>query len=334
FLPTSLLLSLSDLLPSFPSAATGKRSSEARREAGALPESVGSAGSGHRIVMPPIDVSDAATGVWLPARRLDAESIMPFNAYFLQINVLANILKMGLFARLQVALLVSSSCSCIKLASSSPLVLCIHIIHCYRDYLCNNCKRPGHFARDCPNVAVCNNCSLPGHIAAECTAKTLCWNCKEPGHVASECSNQPVCHTCNKTGHLARDCTGSGLAPFDVRLCNNCHKPGHIAAECTNDKACNNCRKTGHLARDCPNDPVCNLCNVSGHVARNCPKASLTSEVHGGPLRDIICRMCGQPGHIGRDCVGIVICGNCGGRGHVAFECPSGRIFDRGFRRF
>ncbi|CAL9080842.1 unnamed protein product, partial [Musa textilis] len=30
FLPTSLFLSLSDLLPSFPSAATGKRSSEAR----------------------------------------------------------------------------------------------------------------------------------------------------------------------------------------------------------------------------------------------------------------------------------------------------------------
>lgn len=74
-------------------------------------------------------------GVWLCARRLDAESIMQFNAYFLQINVLANILKMGLFAQLQVALLVSSSCSCIKLASSSPLVLCIHIIHCYRSVL-------------------------------------------------------------------------------------------------------------------------------------------------------------------------------------------------------
>ncbi|KAD1534178.1 hypothetical protein E3N88_42662 [Mikania micrantha] len=142
-----------------------------------------------------------------------------------------------------------------------------------QDYLCNKCRRPGHFARDCPNATVCNNCGLPGHISAECTSTTMCWNCKESGHVSSECPNEPVCHMCGKIGHLARDCHSPNVSSYDARLCNNCYKPGHVAAECTNEKACNNCRKTGHLARDCHNDPICNICSISGHVARQCPKS-------------------------------------------------------------
>ncbi|KAI3734856.1 hypothetical protein L6452_14336 [Arctium lappa] len=219
-----------------------------------------------------------------------------------------------------------------------------------QDYLCNKCKRPGHFARDCPNVTVCNNCGLPGHIAAECTSTTMCWNCKESGHLSSECPNDPVCHMCGKVGHLARDCHNPSVSSYDARLCNNCYKPGHIAADCTNEKACNNCRKTGHLARDCHNDPVCNICSISGHVARQCPKSGSglsslpTSVKHGpsslmgppgtssmmdDPFRDMICRNCGRPGHISRDCVPtMVICSNCGGRGHQEIECPSARMYD------
>ncbi|KAK6270813.1 hypothetical protein POUND7_007911 [Theobroma cacao] len=203
-----------------------------------------------------------------------------------------------------------------------------------QDYLCNKCKRPGHFARECPNMTVCNNCRLPGHVAAECNSTTMCWNCKEPGHLANQCPNEPVCHMCGNMGHLARDCINLGLPAHDARLCNNCYKQGHIAADCTNEKACNNCRKTGHLARDCLYEPVCNICNISGHVARHCTKSSLSSDM-GSPFQNIICRNCGQPGHISRDCVSIVISNNCHGRGHLHYECPSARMYDcLGVRRY
>lgn len=129
------------------------------------------------------------------------------------------------------------------------------------------------------------------------------------------------------------------LLPADLRLCNNCYKLGHMAADCTNDKACKNCRKTGHIARDCQNEPVCNLCNVSGHMARQCSKGNSLAQRGGSgrnsSYRDVICRSCNQVGHMSRDCVGpMIICYNCGGRGHRAVGCPSGRIADRGFRRY
>eukprot|EP00850_Spirogloea_muscicola_P026388 SM007067S21506 [mRNA] locus=s7067:263:715:- [translate_table: standard] len=28
--------------------------------------------------------------------------------------------------------------------------------------VCNNCRRPGHYARECPNAAVCNKCQKAG----------------------------------------------------------------------------------------------------------------------------------------------------------------------------
>uniref|UniRef100_A0A804LMW1 CCHC-type domain-containing protein n=1 Tax=Zea mays TaxID=4577 RepID=A0A804LMW1_MAIZE len=220
----------------------------------------------------------------------------------------------------------------------------------FRNDLCNNCKRPGHFARECPSVAVCHTCGLPGHIAAECSSKGVCWNCKEPGHMANSCPNEGICRNCGKSGHIARDCTAPPVPPGEVILCSNCYKPGHFREECTNEKACNNCRQSGHLARNCTNDPVCNLCNVAGHLARQCPKSDTLGERGGPPpfrgvgapfhdvgapfrggFSDVVCRACNQIGHTSRDCMAgaFMICHNCGGRGHMAYECPSASLMDR-----
>ncbi|GJT40675.1 zinc finger protein GIS2-like protein [Tanacetum coccineum] len=157
-----------------------------------------------------------------------------------------------------------------------------------QDYLCNKCRRPGYFARDCPNAIVYNNCGLPDHLAAECTSTTMCSICKESAH-------QPlVCHMCGKV------------------------------ADCTNYKACKNCQKIGHLAHECKNDPICNICSISGHVARQCPKSNLPSlschvksresnflgvvgsSLREDPFRDMVCRNCGLSGPISRDCLDVV----------------------------
>ncbi|TYG51652.1 hypothetical protein ES288_D10G276400v1 [Gossypium darwinii] len=186
-----------------------------------------------------------------------------------------------------------------------------------QDYLCNKCKRPRHFARECPNVTVCNNCGLPRtfHLSQKKKGITFHFifvrsqtmkfvndlfsslrSFVEPGHLAGQCPNEPVCNMCGKMGHLARDCLNHRLPAHDARLCNNCYKAGHFAADSTNEKACNNCHKTGHRARDCHNEPVCNICNISGHVARQCAKSKL---------------------------------------GHLHYECPSARMYDRsGVRRY
>ncbi|CAG7873436.1 unnamed protein product [Brassica rapa] len=200
---------------------------------------------------------------------------------------------------------------------------------------CKNCKRPGHFARECPNVSICHNCGLPGHNLSECSAKSVCWNCREPGHMSNSCTNEGICHSCGIAGHQAKDCTARHLPPGDLRLCNNCYKQGHFSADCTNEKACNNCRKTGHLARDCRDDPVCNHCNLAGHLAIKCPKTHVLAAEERRPRgiraqyreEEVVCRNCRQVGHMSRDCTArLMICRNCGGRGHIAYECPSGRL--------
>jgi len=33
---------------------------------------------------------------------------------------------------------------------------------------CHNCRKPGHFMRECPQPRLCHNCNQPGHIARNC----------------------------------------------------------------------------------------------------------------------------------------------------------------------
>ncbi|KAG0619865.1 hypothetical protein M758_4G170700 [Ceratodon purpureus] len=176
--------------------------------------------------------------------------------------------------------------------------------------LCNNCRRTGHFARDCPNAAVCNNCGGSGHIAAACPVEPLCRNCKKPGHIASECRSEPICNNCGKPGHLAKGCAAQEGGIPKAWLCNNCYRPGHLAVDCPNEKACNNCRQPGHLARDCLNSPVCNGCSQPGHIARDCPLIGGAPPPLRGPAStfnpsDMICHNCHQRGHKSKECLQV-----------------------------
>ncbi|GBG78387.1 hypothetical protein CBR_g26415 [Chara braunii] len=211
--------------------------------------------------------------------------------------------------------------------------------------LCNNCKRPGHFARECPNQVVCNNCGLSGHLASACTNEPVCRNCKQQGHIAGQCRNEAVCNICGRAGHIARGCLAmdhrDSYGVPRSHLCNNCFKAGHIAVDCPNETACNNCRMPGHLARDCTDSPVCNVCSERGHIARECPRNMTQPMLYRGgmpgggavgsflgnmgpvPPPDVVCHNCKVIGHFAKDCTQLTVCNNCGGRGHLAIECPS-----------
>ena len=152
------------------------------------------------------------------------------------------------------------------------------------DNTCRRCKKPGHFARECPQPRddSCFNCGQPGHMSRECTEPKrargddrTCRKCNEAGHIARDCptsgggGGDRACHKCGETGHIQRDCPSSAFGTVaggggSGMKCYNCQQYGHKSSECTNEpvereygsdpRTCNKCGEKGHISRDCRGD--------------------------------------------------------------------------------
>ena len=60
----------------------------------------------------------------------------------------------------------------------------------YVPYQCDNCKKTGHFSRNCPDMK-CSECQETGHMSYECKNKK-CYRCQEIGHMARDCKKPKV----------------------------------------------------------------------------------------------------------------------------------------------
>ncbi len=166
-------------------------------------------------------------------------------------------------------------------------------------YICNRCKKPGHFIRDCkvergdgvpPESYVCKICNQGGHFIDKCPSKPadeervryekgtvppadyVCRICQQPGHWIQECPNKPP---------------GDEQAPRGPPpdyLCRICSTAGHWIQDCPQ-------KGPDVLPGQLPADYVCRICNQGGHRIQECPQKTTT------PPEGYICKACNQPGH-------------------------------------
>ncbi|XP_059170101.1 zinc finger CCHC domain-containing protein 7-like [Physella acuta] len=118
---------------------------------------------------------------------------------------------------------------------------------------CRNCKKLGHFLRDCPEPLKrrCVFCALEGHTWQACP-NAVCYNCEAPGHKGHDCpepktSWQVSCDRCWMAGHQAKSCPDRWR---QYHLTTDIHNM-QTSSDKNTKVYCYNCSAKGHLGYEC-----------------------------------------------------------------------------------
>ncbi|XP_064200419.1 zinc finger CCHC domain-containing protein 7-like isoform X1 [Anguilla rostrata] len=121
---------------------------------------------------------------------------------------------------------------------------------------CQNCRRTGHFSRDCPGPKKrpsCLLCGDEGHLQHACPHR-YCPNCCLPGHGFEDCLELAYwhkrCHRCGVAGHFHDACPDIWRQYHLTTQTGTLVKPDRMDAH-RNSAYCYNCARRGHFGFAC-----------------------------------------------------------------------------------